>query len=139
MKRRNGFRVNKFILVLIILLIAVVPLAGWSKPAEHQSAHRDKGPKKKTADHLSQQFARLEHTYDARLGVYALDTGNHRTVSYRSDERFAYASTYKALATGALLRHHSLGQLNERITYTSKDLVSYSPITEQHVDTGMTL
>ncbi|HWO67285.1 MAG TPA: class A beta-lactamase, partial [Umezawaea sp.] len=41
----------------------------------------------------SAEFAGLEKTFDARLGVHAIDTGTGREVSYRDGERFAYAST----------------------------------------------
>jgi beta-lactamase class A len=82
-------------------------------------------------------FSNLEKQYDARLGVYALDTGSGRTVRYRSDERFAFASTSKVLLAATLLREgHDLDKV---IRYTKEDLVTYSPITEKHVDTGMTL
>lgn len=47
-------------------------------------------------------FAGLELTFDARLEVFAVDTGSGRAVSYRSDERFGYASTFKALAAAIL-------------------------------------
>ncbi|TDU91061.1 beta-lactamase class A [Kribbella voronezhensis] len=82
-------------------------------------------------------FSALEKQYDARLGVYALDTGTGRTVTYRADERFAYASTSKALSVGALLSDGR--NLDKLIRYTEADLVTYSPITEKHVATGMTL
>ena len=68
-----------------------------------------------------------------------MDTGTNQTVTYHSDERFAYASTHKALAVGALLQKKSIEDLDQRIKYTSKDLVNYNPITEKYVDTGMTL
>jgi beta-lactamase class A len=84
-------------------------------------------------------FQDLEKQYDARLGVYALDTGSGKSVSHRADERFAYVSTHKALAVGALLKKKSIDDLDERIKYTEEDLVDYSPITEKHVDMGMTL
>ncbi|MGP4062496.1 class A beta-lactamase [Halobacillus sp. H74] len=89
--------------------------------------------------HSNRKFSQLESKFDARIGVYAIDTGTGRTVAYRPDERFAYASTYKALAAGAILQQNSISELNKVITYTSKDLVTYSPITKMHVDTGMTL
>ncbi|ACU37829.1 class A beta-lactamase [Actinosynnema mirum] len=87
----------------------------------------------------SPAFAALEQRFDARLGVYALDTGSGRVVAHRADERFAYASTFKALAFGALLAERSVADLDERITFTGEELVTYSPITEGKVDTGMTL
>ncbi|EJS10612.1 class A beta-lactamase BlaIII [Bacillus mycoides] len=87
----------------------------------------------------NQSFAKLEKEYDAKLGIYALDTGTNQTVAYHSDDRFAFTSTSKSLAVGALLRKNSLEALDQRITYTHEDLSNYNPITEKHVDTGMTL
>ncbi|MEU9775629.1 class A beta-lactamase [Streptomyces sp. NPDC047968] len=84
-------------------------------------------------------FARLEREFDARLGVHARDTGSGRTVAYRADERFAYASTFKALAAGAVVRKNSPAGLDRLVRYTAADLVDYSPVTGQHVGTGMTL
>ncbi|MBB5953697.1 beta-lactamase class A [Saccharothrix tamanrassetensis] len=82
-------------------------------------------------------FTDLEKRFDARLGVYAVDTGSGREVAHRPDERFAYASTIKSLAAGALmLKPHDL---DKRITFTAQDLVANSPVTSEHVDTGMTL
>jgi len=84
-------------------------------------------------------FGQLEHQFGARLGVYVLDTGTGRSVTYRADERFAYASTYKALISGVLLRQDSDDQLNHVVTYTAADLQSYAPITSKHVATGMSV
>ncbi|WP_341715987.1 class A beta-lactamase [Micromonospora sp. FIMYZ51] len=84
-------------------------------------------------------FAPLEQQYDVRLGVYAIDTGTGRTVEHRADERFAYASTFKALAAAAVLAATSTEELDQIVTYSRDDLVTYSPITEQHVQTGMSL
>ncbi|TDC28706.1 class A beta-lactamase, partial [Micromonospora sp. KC213] len=81
----------------------------------------------------------LEQRFDATLGVYAIDTGTGRTLAHRPDERFAYASTVKALAAGALLDVTSDAELDRVVRYRRADLVTYSPITEQHVDSGMTL
>ncbi|MGR3933595.1 class A beta-lactamase [Streptomyces sp. BRA346] len=81
----------------------------------------------------------LEREYDARLGLYAVDTGTGRQVAYRDGERFGFHSTFKALAAGAVLRKYSLSGMSKRITYSRDDLVDNSPITEKHVDTGMTL
>ncbi|MFI6270622.1 hypothetical protein [Micromonospora zamorensis] len=41
-----------------------------------------------------QEFQRLEQAFQARLGIYAVDTGTGRIVEHRPDERFAYASTW---------------------------------------------
>ncbi|MFF4878716.1 class A beta-lactamase [Micromonospora sp. NPDC000668] len=84
-------------------------------------------------------FALLEAEFDARLGVYAIDTGTGRTVEHRADERFAYASTFKALAAAAVLDATSTAELNQVVRYTRADLVTHSPITERHAGKGMTL
>ncbi|PAE09137.1 class A beta-lactamase [Terribacillus saccharophilus] len=84
-------------------------------------------------------FSSLEETYDARLGVFAIDTGSGRTVAYRENERFGFASTHKALSVGVLLQQKSIEDLNKRVMFTGDDLVNYNPITEKHVDSGMTL
>ncbi|PFF07017.1 class A beta-lactamase, partial [Bacillus anthracis] len=66
-------------------------------------------------------FAKLEKEYNAKLGIYALDTSTNQTVAYHADDRFAFASTSKSLAVGALLRQNSIEALDERITYTRED------------------
>ncbi|MGC4891001.1 class A beta-lactamase [Micromonospora sp. DT227] len=85
------------------------------------------------------ELAALERRFGARIGVYAVDTGTGRTLAHRADERFAYASTCKALAAGALLAAASDADLDRVVRYRRADLVSYSPVTERHVGSGMTL
>ncbi|PWR10851.1 class A beta-lactamase [Micromonospora acroterricola] len=83
------------------------------------------------------QFGELERRFGARLGVYAIDTGTGRTVTHRADERFAHASTFKALLAAVLLRRLSDEDLRRVVTYTEADLLEHAPITSQHVATGM--
>lgn len=85
------------------------------------------------------ELKELERQYDARLGVYAIDTGTGREVAYRDGERFGYHSTFKALEAGAVLRKYSLSGMNKVVRYSEEDLIANSPITEKHVGTGMTL
>jgi beta-lactamase class A len=84
-------------------------------------------------------FGGLESQHDARLGVYAVDTATGRTVTYHADQRFAYASTFKALAAAAVLDRTTDAGMDQVIRYTRADLVDYSPVTELHVDEGMRL
>lgn len=88
---------------------------------------------------VADDLTALEKTYDARLGLFVLDTGTGRSVTWRSDERFAFASTIKAPLSGAVLDRVSQRDLSRVIRFTAQDLVPYSPVTEQHVDDGMTL
>jgi beta-lactamase class A len=85
------------------------------------------------------EFAQLESRYQATLGVYVLDTGSGRTVTYQADQRFAFCSTIKALAAAELLHRDTDAQLGQTVTYAASDLVDYSPVTSQHVAGGMTL
>ncbi|MET7707465.1 class A beta-lactamase [Micromonospora sp. NPDC005413] len=86
-----------------------------------------------------QEFQRLEKAFGSRLGIYAVDTGTGRRVEYRADERFAYASTYKALAAAEVLDETTDAELDRVVRYSAADLVSNSPITEKHVAEGMSL
>ncbi|GED59270.1 BBI family class A beta-lactamase [Brevibacillus formosus] len=115
------------------IFLTLLTLAGCS------SAETPVGKTETPASAMDQKFAALENKFDARLGVYAIDTETDLAVAYREDERFAFASTYKALAAGAVLHQKPLEELDKVITYTKDDLVTYSPITEKHVATGMTL
>lgn len=88
---------------------------------------------------LDAELASLERSYGARIGVTAVDTGTGRTVSYRGGERFAFDSTGKLFSAATLLRDDSDAQLDAVVHYTEADLQSYSPITADHVDTGMSV
>jgi len=77
----------------------------------------------------SHEFAELEKAFTARLGVYAIDTGTGREVAYRDGERFAYASTHKALSAAAVLQLNTVPELEEVVHYTAADVVSNSPVT----------
>lgn len=114
----------------LLAFVTILALTGCSGPESASSAG--------TLD-AREEFSRLERDFDARLGVYAVDTATGREVAYRADERFAHASTFKVLAAGELLRRNSLEELDRTITYSRDDLVTYSPITEKHVDSGMPL
>lgn len=83
-------------------------------------------------------LAALEVEHDARIGLWATSASG-RTLEHRADERFAFCSTIKALAAGALLHQRSLTGLDVAIPVTAADLVTYSPITEQHVGAGLSL
>lgn len=132
-------RMLKIGLCVGILGLSLASLEVFTGGALQVEAKEKTGPVKHKNHATYKEFSQLEKKFDARLGVYAIDTGTNRTIAYRPNERFAFASTYKALAAGVLLQQNSTEKLNEVITYTKEDLVEYSPITEKHVDTGMKL
>jgi beta-lactamase class A len=90
---------------------------------------------------LQDEFARIEAESGGRLGVAVLDRRDGSRAGHRADERFAMCSTFKLLAGAAVLARVDAGkeQLERRIRYEAKHLVTYSPVTEKNVATGMTL
>ncbi len=104
----TNFSTSKLKTMVVGALLSCFMLIGCSQDNVHSTQ-----PKEETD--ITAAFAKLEDIYDARLGVFALDTGTNQTITYRPDERFAYASTHKALAVGALLQQKSIEDLNEII------------------------
>ncbi len=100
--------------------------AGRSAPADLSAGFAD-------------EFADLEEEFDARLGVYAVDTGSGEEVAHRSDERFAYCSTHKAFTAALVLQQNTPEEMEEAVTYDADDVFGHSPVTGQHVDTGLPL
>ena len=86
-------------------------------------------------------FDALERAAGGRLGVCAIDTANGRRAQHRADERFRFCSTFKAMLAAAVLARsvERPALLQQRVTYRQDDLVRYSPVTERHVGTGMTV
>lgn len=100
-----------------------------------------------------QALDQLEASAGGRLGLAAFRGGNsgssgssgnlgaHSALLHRADERFPMCSTFKVLAASAILQRsvREADLLQRRVRYTASDLVTYSPITEKHVQDGMTL
>lgn len=91
---------------------------------------------------VGRRLHRLEAERNLRIGAYAIDPETGRFVSHRADQRFPYTSTFKAIACGGVLqkaRTSDPGLMERVIHYTEDDLVDWSPVTEDHVGTGMTV
>src|SRR5687768_17035080 len=114
--------------IVAALLAASSGCGGGSRPATPTPEPRT------TPDRPShvQELRRLERRFDARLGVYAVDTGSGREVAHRAGERFPYASTFKALAAGAMLREYGLEKLDRAVPITRLD-DAFSPVTERRL------
>jgi beta-lactamase class A len=93
-----------------------------------------------TDDHVAAaRFAELESRFGTRLGVYAVDSATGQELSHRADERFPMCSTFKVLAAAAVLDRNPTEHLDLRVRYRPTDVVPFSPITESHVDGGLTI
>jgi beta-lactamase class A len=93
-------------------------------------------------EQLSREFAKIEVTSGGRLGVAVLDTATGTRTLHRGEERFPMCSTFKLLASAAVLAKVNAGKLHldQRIVFRKADLVTYSPITQTHTgEPGMTL
>ncbi|MDF2490871.1 MAG: bla [Pseudomonas sp.] len=90
-------------------------------------------------DAVRQRLATLERTHDRTLGLWALDTGSGQRLAYRADQRFAFCSAFKVLLAGAILQRNEAepGLLAQHLDYDAATLVTYSPITQEHLETGM--
>jgi beta-lactamase class A len=121
---------------------ALLPLAGCAQgtPVATPPSSRPTEPPPTSAPAATDgQLLELERKFDARLGVYALSTGSGATIAHRADERFAFCSTFKALAAAAVLHRNPMSHLDTRVTYAETDLMASSAITRRFLTTGMTI
>lgn len=90
---------------------------------------------------LSQTVERIESTLGARVGIVIRDTGSDWRWSHRAEERFLMNSTVKALICGGVLAKADAGALalDESLPIRQFDIVSYSPVTQKHVGTAMSI
>lgn len=75
----------------------------------------------------------IETNYNVKIGVYAIDTNNGNSFSYRQDERFPFQSTVKMVVAAAALKNI---KADERIKISSDDIVFWSPIVRLNLDRG---
>ena len=90
---------------------------------------------------IGKKLAELEKSTGGRLGVVLINTADNSKIIYRGDERFPMCSTSKVMAASAILKQSETqtGLLNQRVEIKKSDLVNYNPITEKHLDGGMTI
>ncbi|MFJ4906566.1 class A beta-lactamase [Streptomyces sp. NPDC093249] len=115
-------------------LTLALPLGGGSAYAS--------GP---GSEDITARLRELELRHSARLGVYAHDVRDGRTLAYRAGERFPMCSVFKTLAVAAVLRDldHDGTFLARRIHYTEADVrrAGWSPKTglAENLAQGMTV
>lgn len=125
----NHFSFKRLLLVVMtaIFISGALPSLASSQPSNIVSTQ--------------QKLAALEASSGGRLGIFALNTANNMVISYRAVERFPMGCTSKVIGVGAMLKNSMTDPhlLRERVLYKKEDLVSWSPITEQHLTEGMTV
>jgi beta-lactamase class A len=94
--------------------------------------------KGRSAGTFETRIADQEAATGGRVGVAVLDTGTGRRFAYRSYERFAMCSTFKWVLAAAVLANVDAGRLrlDQRVPYSSADLLSHAPVTGARVADG---
>lgn len=83
----------------------------------------------------------IEDATGGRIGVAAMNLATGERFVHRADERHAMCSTFKWILAGLVLRRVDTGeeQLDRTIGFTDADLVAWSPVTEAHAGTGLSV
>lgn len=114
-----------------LITAAALPLWGC---ASSSRAFGEEAATRRWTDTL----AGIERTAQGRLGVAMLDTGSGLVLGWRQDERFAMASTFKAVLAGWMLALVDQGRerLDARVHYAKADVVAYSPVSGARAGDG---
>ena len=82
---------------------------------------------------FSEAVRAMEQQTSGSIGVYAIDTGTGRELTYRADERFAMASTFKPLLVAAVLAESDHGRLklDAAVGIEGVQIQPYSPFIEK--------
>src|SRR5271166_7170562 len=90
----------------------------------------------------NERLAAIEAREGGRLGVAVLDAGGGAGLAHRAGERFPMCSTFKLMASVAVLERVDQGKetLDSVVPYGPGDLLDYAPVAKAHIaDGGMTL
>lgn len=147
---------TRAIIATVLVVAAAIALSGCQSvtapvgpPSTAPSAEtgRDVGtptpaaptPASTTSAATTRALDALERRDDARLGLVAIDTGSGATVTHRAGERFPFASAAKVFIAATVLDDARSGDLDAVVPIEQRDLLSYAPVTSQHVGSGMTV
>jgi beta-lactamase class A len=90
---------------------------------------------------FQKKIAAIEAKLDGRVGLAMLNLHSGEKWGYKSDERFPFSSTFKVQLCGAILVKVDTGDeaLDRQIVFGKSEIVSWSPVTENRVQTGMSV
>ena len=134
----SALRIPALAVALTALLAACAAAAPAAAPAPASTSTAPATSAAPAVDAVP-ALEQLEAEFGARLGVFAIDTATGRTVAHRADERFAYASTHKALSAALVLDRTTDAELDQVVAYGADELVPHSPVTERHAGPGLPL
>lgn len=83
----------------------------------------------------------LEKETKGHIGLSVIDLNNDQHLSYHGDELFPMGCTSKVIGVAAILKQSMTNNklLDERIYYKKSDLTNWTPVTQQHLSSGMTI
>lgn len=130
-----------------VSLLLITPLTSYATTDMKADIKTDQTntvlSQQQTEAKLAKKLFALEKQYGGRIGMSFLNTHNNSVLSYRANERFPFASTFKVMAVAAMLKKSESDNrlLHKRIVYTEQQVNNsgYAPITSKHIDTGMTI
>lgn len=90
---------------------------------------------------IQNKLAKLETSSGGQIGIYAINTANDTSLQYRANERFPMGCTSKVIGVAAILNKSMSDSslLSQKVRYTKNDLANWNPITEKHLNSGMTV
>lgn len=90
---------------------------------------------------IHKDLAGLEAASGGHIGVFVINTANNTHLEYRAKEHFPLQSTFKIMGVATILKKSMSDSylLQQKVTYTKQDLVDWSPITEKHLASGMSI
>ena len=89
---------------------------------------------------IDKKLEKIEHKYQVKVGVYAIDTNSGKYISHNADNRFPFQSTGKFMGVAALLAKDSQQPiLKTKVTITPKDMLFWHPISGKYVNQKVTL
>lgn len=90
---------------------------------------------------IHKDLAELEASSIGRIGVFVINTADDTHLEYRAKEHFPLQSTFKVIGVAAILKKSMSDSnlLQQKMTYTKQDLVDWSPMTEKHLASGMSI
>jgi len=90
---------------------------------------------------LGRAVREIEAGLKGRLGVAVLDTQTGRSAGHRGAERFPMCSTFKLLATAAVLKRVDAGEedLDRHVRFGADEIIAHSPVTKERIRDGMSL
>ena len=125
----------------VLAALALVPLTGLTA-AGHASTTPSVTQVVSDEAQARKELRTLEASFKGRIGAYAIDTATGKTVTYRAGERFPMLSTFKTIAAAAVLhkaRTAEPGLMDKVVRWTAAEVKENSPVTEHHVEDGMTV